>query len=113
MCPPAVLQNVNCRVLLYYKLRSNTIVRFIDVLVSSHILLVLKHSIGTGTSSLIHSMFVNESNSCVLLFSHARVCVLLQAANSYLRDQWFHSLQWKVSCQHHWCASSNLIGAAC
>ncbi|XP_013925883.1 PREDICTED: C-Maf-inducing protein [Thamnophis sirtalis] len=24
--------------------------------------------------------------------------VLLQAANSYLRDQWFHSLQWKVSC---------------
>lgn len=22
---------------------------------------------------------------------------LLQAANSYLRDQWFHSLQWKVS----------------
>lgn len=23
--------------------------------------------------------------------------VLLQAANSYLRDQWFHSLQWKVS----------------
>lgn len=22
---------------------------------------------------------------------------MLQAANSYLRDQWFHSLQWKVS----------------
>ncbi|KAG8506256.1 C-Maf-inducing protein [Galemys pyrenaicus] len=25
--------------------------------------------------------------------------VLLQAANSYLRDQWFHSLQWKVNSQ--------------
>ena len=27
----------------------------------------------------------------------ASVLFSLQAANSYLRDQWFHSLQWKVS----------------
>lgn len=29
------------------------------------------------------------------------VSVLLQAANSYLRDQWFHSLQWKVRLTLH------------
>ncbi|EPY81766.1 hypothetical protein CB1_000711012 [Camelus ferus] len=31
--------------------------------------------------------------------------VLLQAANSYLRDQWFHSLQWKdcgTACYQSW-----------
>lgn len=38
-----------------------------------------------------HSVSAGQSlDLTVLIFS-------LQAANSYLRDQWFHSLQWKVS----------------
>lgn len=35
---------------------------------------------------------------CCKLVTGPRCPLLsLQAANSYLRDQWFHSLQWKVS----------------
>lgn len=30
------------------------------------------------------------------------VCTCVQAANSYLRDQWFHSIQWKVRSGVSW-----------
>ena len=33
------------------------------------------------------------------------VCILLQARNYYIRDQWLHSIQWKVeACIHNFSA---------
>lgn len=66
---------------------------------------------GIGASLTFAMLSNSQTTVCRSFVMHVCMFVSLQAANSYLRDQWFHSLQWKVSYQRRWWAPSYPIGA--
>lgn len=58
--------------------------------------------LGLGHARVICFVLAGWSETLVETNDSVCNCGLLQAANSYLRDQWFHSLQWKVSSVPHY-----------